>query len=483
MEEQSNEVLNESVAVTENPDTTAQSAQEEAVVQPQEESTPTTDAAQPQEETAAAQPTEAEPVAESQASDDKQDKKKKKGKKKDKKPEADAVADADSKPKKENKVGAYVKALFKYFNIITVLPFALLMYAVFFASYIVDKGKLFESNLTWICVIMGIGAAIMVAWFIVTFKKRRVCSFDAFLLMALMICASMIAQCIIFKNFASFDGISIATLAATVAILALLTVRLIMFSPEVQRNHSDKSYKAKSKLSMYFTVIFTKYAFFIAMLCVIGALLILILTQSSIFEDFEFVATTTEKAVTMVFAGLAAILMIVGIFIRIVRGRANVIDCMPYMLFLVTIGSLIYFIQIKEVIYMTLYIAIGCAVIGAAWLALCLYTLLVSNYKQVQVAEETAGVTDGDAPAAEPTAETQAIADDTQPVVESTPTTDATPTETATADKPTAAATDAPTETAVPTAEATPVAAPTEESVAPTETATTDEAKPATEAK
>ena len=309
------------------------------------------------------------------------------------------------------------------------------MYAIFFASYIVDKGELFKSNFTWICVILGIGAAIMIAWFVVTFKKRRVCSFDAFLLMALMICVSMIAQCIIFKNFASFDGISIATLAATVAILALLTVRLIMFSPEVQRNHNDKSYKAKSKVSMYFTVIFTKYAFFIAMLCVIGALLILILTQSSIFEDFEFVATNTEKAVTMVFAALAAILMIVGVFIRIVRGRANVVDCMPYMLFMVTIGGLIYCMKEGRVIYMMLYIAIGCAIVGAVWLVLCLYTLLMSNYKTVQLAEETAGATDGasatadsvvstDAqPAAEPTATAESVVStDAQPAAEPTAT-------------------------------------------------------------
>ena len=363
MEEQTNEVLSEQPVAAENPESVAPSAQEAMTDKPQEELQ--NDTAQLQEASAPEQQ-----VVENQDAqvDEQQDKKKKKGKKKDKKP---AAIDKPEKPKKEKKVGAYIVSLFRYFNIITLLPFALLMYAIFFSSYIVDKGELFKSNLLWICVILGIAAVIMTAWFIVTVKKRRVCSFDAFLLMALMICASMIAQCIIFKNFASFDGISIATLAVTVVVLALFTVRLILFSPRVQRNHNDKSYKAKNKLSMYFKVIFTKYGFFISMLCVIGALLILIISKSNVFEDFEFVATQTEKIVTTVFAALAAILMIVGIFIRIVRGRANVIDCMPYMMFMVTIGGLIYFITKQT--YMILYIAIGCAVVGAVWLVLCQY--------------------------------------------------------------------------------------------------------------
>lgn len=395
MEEQTNEVLNEQPIVAENPDEAAPSAQEE-IIQTDTDTAQSQDIPAPEQSIAQTEST--------QVDAEQQDKKKKKGKKKDKKPE---VSDKPEKPKKEKKVGAYVKSLFKYFNIITLLPFALLMYAIFFSSYIVDKGELFKSNLVWICVILGIAAAIMLAWFIVTFKKRRVCSFDAFLLMALMICGSMIAQCIIFKNFASFDGISIATLAATVAVLVLFTVRLIMFSPSVQRNHDDKSYTAKNKLSMYFKVIFTKYAFFIAMLCVLGALLILIITQSNIFEDFEFVATKTEQIVTMVFAALAAVLMIVGIFIRIVRGRANAVDCMPYMMFIVTIGGLIYFIMRNT--YMILYIAIGCAVVGVVWLLLCQYTLLVSNYKKAEQAE---GVADAGAsdlpPTQEPIADTQA---------------------------------------------------------------------------
>ncbi|MDE7191280.1 MAG: hypothetical protein K2O35_02235 [Clostridia bacterium] len=410
MEEQTNEVLTAQPVVVE---------QEASADKPQEVAS--SDTAQPQETSAPDQS-----VAQIQDSqvEDQQDKKKKKGKKKDKKP--DAVADKPEKPKREKKVGMYIVSLFRYFNIITLLPFALLMYAIFFSSYIVDKGELFKSNFIWICVILGIAAVIMLAWFIVTFKKRRVCSFDAFLLLALMICASMIAQCIIFKNFASFDGISIATLAATVMVFVLFTVRLLMFSPSVQRNHNDKSYNASNKLSMYFKVIFTKYAFFIAMLCVIGALLILIITQSNIFEDFEFVATKTEQLVTTVFAALAAILMIVGIFIRIVRGRANVIDCMPYMMFLVTVGGLIYYVMRQT--YMILYIAIGCAVVGVVWLLLCQYTLLVSNYKK---AEQTEGVADAGGitpPPEEPIAETQTTADTVassqpQPAVESQPAT------------------------------------------------------------
>ncbi|MDE6473825.1 MAG: hypothetical protein K2L70_01815 [Clostridia bacterium] len=419
MEEQTNEVLSEQPVAAENPESVAPSAQDVLTDKPQEDLQ--ADTAQSQEA-----PVVGQPVVESQDAqvDAPQDKKKKKGKKKGKKPDATAKPE---KPKKEKKVGAYIVALFRYFNIITLLPFALMMYAIFFSSYIVDKGELFKANLVWICIILGIAAVIMLAWFIITVKKRRVCSFDAFLLMALMICASMIAQCVIFKNFASFDGISIATLAVTVAVLVLFTIRLIMFSPSVQRNHNDKSYKAKSKLSMYFKVIFTKYGFFISMLCVIGALLILIISKSNVFEDFEFVATQTEKIVTMVFAALAAILMIVGIFIRIVRGRANVIDCMPYMMFMVTIGGLIYFMTRQT--YMILYIAIGCAIVGAVWLVLCQYTLLMSNYKQ---AEQTEGVADAGGitpPPEEPIAETQTTADTVassqpQPAVESQPATE-----------------------------------------------------------
>ena len=402
MEEQTNEVLSEQPVAAENPESVAPSAQEAMTDKPQEELQ--NDTSQLQEASAPEQQ-----VVENQDAqvDEQQDKKKKKGKKKDKKP---AAIDKPEKPKKEKKVGAYIVSLFRYFNIITLLPFALLMYAIFFSSYIVDKGELFKSNLLWICVILGIAAVIMTAWFIVTVKKRRVCSFDAFLLMALMICAIMIAQCIIFKNFASFDGISIATLAVTVVVLALFSVRLIMFSPRVQRNHNDKSYKAKNKLSMYFKVIFTKYGFFISMLCVIGALLILIISKSNVFEDFEFVATRTEKIVTTVFAALAAILMIVGIFIRIVRGRANVIDCMPYMMFMVTIGGLIYFITKQT--YMILYIAIGCAVVGAVWLVLCQYTLLMANYKQAEQSEGVANAGGTASPSEEPIAETQTTADE-----------------------------------------------------------------------
>lgn len=261
---------------------------------------------------------------------------------------------------------------------------------------------------------MGVAAAIMIAWFIDTLKKRRVCSLDAFLLMALLICAGMILQCIIFKNFNSFDGIAIAALGATVAVLALLSVRLILFKPSEQRKNDDKKYKAKSKIGMYFRVIFAKYGFFISMLCVIGALLILIITQSNIFENFEFEATKTEKVVTMLFAAVAAVLMVVGIFIRIVRGRANVIDCMPYMFFIVGIGGLLYFIMKQT--YMVLYVAIGATVVGTVWLILCQYTLLMSNYQKDEaesVAE--AAVETGDGAAADmqtdATAETSSVND------------------------------------------------------------------------
>lgn len=340
--------------------------------------------------------------------------------------EAPADVDTDSKKKKkreraqtdkvkkEPKVGLYIVSLFKYFNIITILPLALMMYAVFFSSYVVDKGNLFEKNVVWICVIMGVAAAIMIAWFIDTLKKRRVCSLDAFLLMALLICAGMILQCIIFKNFNSFDGIAIAALGATVAVLALLSVRLILFKPSEQRKNDDKKYKAKSKIGMYFRVIFAKYGFFISMLCVIGALLILIITQSNIFENFEFEATKTEKVVTMLFAAVAAVLMVVGIFIRIVRGRANVIDCMPYMFFIVGVGGLLYFIMKHT--YMVLYVAIGATVVGTVWLILCQYTLLMSNYQKDEaesVAE--AAVETGDGAAADmqtdATAETSSVND------------------------------------------------------------------------
>lgn len=300
------------------------------------------------------------------------------------------------KAKKEPKVGLYIVSLFKYFNIITILPLALIMYAVFFSSYVVDKGNLFEKNVVWICVIMGVAAAIMIAWFIDTLKKRRVCSLDAFLLMALLICAGMILQCIIFKNFNSFDGIAIAALGATVAVLALLSVRLALFKPSEQRKNDDKKYKAKSKIGMYFKVIFAKYGFFISMLCVIGSLLILIITQSNIFETFEFEATKTEKVVTTLFAAVAAILMVVGIFIRIVRGRANVIDCMPYMFFIVGVGGLLYFIMKQT--YMVLYVAIGATVVGTVWLILCQYTLLMSNYQKDEtesVAEAAVETGDG----------------------------------------------------------------------------------------
>lgn len=306
--------------------------------------------------------------AETQPDDNK--KKKKKGRK----------AEDGGAPEKEGKVRLYVESLFKYFNIITILPLALIMYAVFFASYVVDRGNLFNKNIVWICIILGIAAVVMVAWFITTIKKRRVCSFDAFLLMALLICGSMIAQCVIFKNFMSFDGIAIATLAATVAVLLLLTIRLIMFKPAEQKKDDDAKYSAKGKLGMYFKVIFAKYSFFIAMLCVIGALLILILTQSNIFEVFEFEASNLEQIVVVVFAALAAVLMILSIFIRIVRGRANVVDCMPYMFFIIAIGGLIFFM--KKQTYMILYVAIGAAVIGAVWLSLCQYTLLVSHYRK-----------------------------------------------------------------------------------------------------
>ncbi|MCX4362356.1 MAG: hypothetical protein OSJ74_03065 [Clostridia bacterium] len=318
----------------------------------------------------------------------------------------------EDKPKKEAKVGLYVKSLFKYFNIITILPFALLMYAVFFSSYIVDKGNLFEKNLIWIGIIVGFAALVMIAWFIDTLKKRRVCSLDAFLLLALMLCGSMIAQCVIFGNFKNFDKIAIMTVAATAAVLVLLTVRLILFKPSEQRKNDDAKYVAKNKLGMYFRVIFAKYGFFISMLCVIGALLILIITKSNIFEDFEYLASNTEKIVTLVFAAVAAVLMIVGIFIRIVRGRANVVDCMPYMLFMVAIGGLVYFITRQT--YMILYIAIGCAVVGAIWLMLCQYTLLMSNYKKVESAVAT------DTTAAPQQAATTAEAQ-TQPSVEQQP--------------------------------------------------------------
>ena len=137
-------------------------------------------------------------------------------------------------------------------------------------------------------------------------------------------------------------------------------------------------------------------------------------TQSNIFENFEFEATKTEKVVTMLFAAVAAVLMVVGIFIRIVRGRANVIDCMPYMFFIVGVGGLLYFIMKQT--YMVLYVAIGATVVGTVWLILCQYTLLMSNYQKDEaesVAE--AAVETGDGAAADmqtdATAETSSVND------------------------------------------------------------------------
>lgn len=290
--------------------------------------------------------------------------------------------------KKQNKVGFYIVSLLKYFNIITVLPITCLLYVIFFATDIVDGISFLDSNKIPVIVMISIMCAALMAWTGLTFKKRRVCSLDAFLLIGLLLCIGMILQCIILKHFSPFDNIAIITIIMTVFVLALMTLRLCLFKPSEQNKNDDARYVAKSKIAMYLKVIFSKYAFFISMLCIMGILLILIITRSTMFEKFEFTATQLEKVVTFAFAAVALVLMVIGLFIRLVRGRANIVDCMPYMFILVAIGGLIYFLGVSN-IYMILYISIGSGIVGVIWLLLCQYTLLMSVYRKREGVEET----------------------------------------------------------------------------------------------
>ncbi|MDE7337549.1 MAG: hypothetical protein K2N32_05475, partial [Clostridia bacterium] len=223
-----------------------------------------------------------------------------------------------------------------------------------------------------VAVMFGILAALLVVWMIDNRKKRRVCSLDAFLLISLLLSFGMILQCVILGHFKTFDVTAILTIATTLIVLVLLTIRLCMFKLEEQQKDDDARYVAKSQLGLYFKVIFSKYALFISTMCAVGILLILIVTKSEMLEKFEFAASNTEKVVTMTFAAVALVLMVISLFIRIVRGRVNIVDCMPYMFILFAIGTLLYFFTSK--IYMVLYLAIGSGVVGIIWLCLCQYT-------------------------------------------------------------------------------------------------------------
>ncbi|MDE6758864.1 MAG: uL15 family ribosomal protein [Clostridia bacterium] len=302
-----------------------------------------------------------------------EDKSSKKKGKKDKK----SAKPADG-AKKSEKVGGYIKSLLKYFNLVTILPITCIFYVIFFASDIVDGVAFVESNKLMVVVMVAILAVMLVIWMVDNRKKRRVCSLDAFLLISLLLCFGMILQCVILDHFKTFDVTAIMTIAMTVFVLVFMTIRLCMFKPEEQRKDDDARYVAKSQLGLYFKVIFSKYALFISTLCVMGILLILVVTKSEMLEKFEFAADKTEKVVTMLFAAVALVLMVISLFIRIVRGRANIVDCMPYVFILFAIGTLLNFFTSK--IYMMLYLAIGSGVVGVIWLCLCQYTFYRKLY-------------------------------------------------------------------------------------------------------
>ena len=156
--------------------------------------------------------------------------------------------------KKQNKVGFYIVSLLKYFNIITVLPITCLLYVVFFATDIVDGISFLDSNKIPVIVMISIMCAALMAWTGLTFKKRRVCSLDAFLLISLLLCIGMILQCIILKHFSPFDNIAIITIIMTVFVLALMTLRLCLFKPSEQNKNDDARYDAKSKIAMYLKI-------------------------------------------------------------------------------------------------------------------------------------------------------------------------------------------------------------------------------------
>ncbi|MBD5100487.1 MAG: hypothetical protein HDT29_04360 [Clostridiales bacterium] len=337
-------------------------------VKPVEEAKPVEEEVKPVEEV---KPIE-EPKAEEEKSDKKKAKKEKKPKeKKEKAPKA--VGE-----KKSEKVKGYITSLLKYFNIITILPITCIFYVIFFASDIVDGTAFVESNKLMVIVMTGILAALIVIWMADNRKKRRVCSLDAFLLISLLLCFGMILQCIILGHFKTFDVTAILTVVMTVFVLVFLTIRLCMFSTEEQKKNDDARYVAKSQLGLYFKVIFSKYALFISTMCAMGILLILIVTKSDMFEKFSYEASKTETFVTMAFAAVALVLMVIGLFIRIVRGRVNIVDCMPYLFILFAIGTLLSYFTVTndqgERIYTMLYLAIGSGVVGIIWLCLCQYT-------------------------------------------------------------------------------------------------------------
>lgn len=341
-------------------------------------------------------------VEESEKSEDKKDTSDKKKAGKEKKSKDKSAVKAERK----QKVGGYISSLLKYFNIITILPLTCIFYVIFFASDIVDGVAFVQNNKIMVAVMVSILTALLVIWMIDNRNKRRVCSLDAFLLIGLLLSFGMILQCVILGHFKTFDITAILTLITTLLVLVLLTIRLCMFKHEEQAKDDDARYVAKSQLGLYFKVIFSKYALFITTMCMVGVLLILIVTKSEMLEKFEYAATKTEMAVTMIFAAVALVLMVISLFIRIVRGRVNIVDCMPYMFILFAVGTLIYFFTNK--IFMILYLSIGSGVVGVIWLCLCQYTFYRKLYdKKFAPAIEY-----------EPVLSIEAPAEDVQPIEE-----------------------------------------------------------------
>lgn len=287
-----------------------------------------------------------------------------------------------TKKKKHNKVGFYFSSLMKFYNPITFLPITCLLYVVFFAADIADgKGiSFFSAHKLPIIVLVSIMAVALIVWGFITMRSKRVCSLDAFLLIGTLVGFGMILQCVILQHFSPFNELAIMTIALTAFVLVLMTIRIAIFKPVAQENANDAVYTAKNKLMMYFKVVFTKYAAFIVMLALVGILIIYIVTQSPMLENFEYIATDLEVVVTAAFAGAAIVMMVIALFIRLVRGRANLVDCMPYIFVIVAIGTLLYYFISK--IYMYMYLAIACGIIGILWLVLCQYTLKMSIYKK-----------------------------------------------------------------------------------------------------
>lgn len=286
------------------------------------------------------------------------------------------------KKKKRNKIAFYFGSLMKFYNPITLLPITCLLYVVFFAADIADGAGIpfFEQHKSFMITMVAVIGAALIVWAFITMGKQKVCSLDAFLLIGLLVSLGMLLQCVILKHFSPINDLAIMTLALTGAMLVLMTIRIAIFKVRVQEKANDAVYNASNKLSMYFKVVFTKYAAFIVMLALLGILIIYIVTKSPVLENFEYVASNLEVFVTFAFAAVAVVMMVVSLFIRLVRGRANLVDCMPYIFIIVAIGTLLAYFIFD--IYMYLYIAIGCGIVGLLWLILCQYTLKMSIYKR-----------------------------------------------------------------------------------------------------